>query len=89
MVVDPSELQDTKALVKKCMSLGQQMVMQQRIASEDSVNKVYFDNAMKLAASRGLLEIDAAENRSSFAAEIEDSCRRLDFIAGRAQSRRR
>ena len=87
VVIDPAELQDKKALVKKCMSLGQQLVLQQRVASDDSINKAYFDNAIKLAESRGLLQVDATQERLAFVTEIEEHCRRLDLIASRVTSR--
>lgn len=88
LVADANELEDSKALVRKCVSLGQQMVLQQRIASDDSVNKVYFENAIKLAASRDLLEPDAAEQRLAFAQEIREVCQRIDYFTRRARSRR-
>ena len=77
-----------KPFVDRCMSLGKQMVLQQRIASDDSINRIYFDNAIKLAESRGLLEPGTIELRKHFAQEINDIRNRLDLVAAASNRNR-
>lgn len=88
VVAKEEELQNVKLLTKKCVSLGRQMMLQQRIAGEDAVNSFYFENGLRLATSRGLLNSGASEERTTFATEMAELCSRLDIIAARVKSRR-
>ena len=81
---------DEKALLSRCLSRGRQYLLQRRIRSTESVSKVLFETALKLARNRGLLktdEPDIAERRRRFAAEIRDALRRIDAVGTLAASR--
>ena len=88
---------DKKQFIKRCSDLGKQRVLQQRIASEESVSTVYFEPAVKLAQSRGLVDgsglaasesAELTERRHEFAAEIAELVRRLAFFSTLAENRR-
>lgn len=81
---------DEKALLARCLSRGRQYLLQRRIRSTESVSKVLFETALKLARNRGLLDpaaADVAERRRRFAEEIRDVLRRIDAIGALAASR--
>jgi len=81
---------DQGAFLGRCMALGKQYLLQRRIRSAESVSKVLFETALRLANNRGLLEIgapDLAERRKAFADEIRGAIRRTDAIDLLAQSR--
>ena len=74
---------DEAALVKTALALGKQYALQRRIHSAESVSKVLFGNALKLARNRGLLETNGgalAKEREAFAGELRDVIRRIDGI---------
>jgi glycerol-3-phosphate O-acyltransferase len=59
--------------------------------SEESVSKVLFQAALKLARNRGLIEADGPElhtPRSEFARELRRVARRIQGIDALAESRR-
>ncbi len=76
--------------VEKCLSLGKQYVLQKRVHSEESVSKVLFATALKLAANRKLLGVGEGivERRRALAEELKDVVRRLDAVESLAASRR-
>lgn len=75
--------------VGRCLALGRQYVLQKRVHSEESVSKVLFSTALKLAGNRGLLTGEAlAEKRRAFADQLKDLVRRIDAIESLAASRR-
>ena len=76
--------------IEKCLSLGKQYVLQKRVHSEESVSKVLFDTALKLAGNRKLLEPGEGvlERRRAFAEQLKDVVRRLDAVESLAASRR-
>jgi len=77
--------------LSRCLALGKQYRLQRRIASAESVSKVLFESALRLARNRGLLDPDVpdlAERRRAFAAEIDAAIRRVDIIDALAASRR-
>jgi glycerol-3-phosphate O-acyltransferase len=80
---------DQNAVLERCMGLGKQYLLQRRIQSAESVSKVLFETALKLARNRGLLDPapDLAERRKAFADEIRAAIRRTDAIELLAQSR--
>ena len=47
---------DQNAFLGRCMGLGKQYLLQRRIRSAESVSKVLFETALRLARNRGLLE---------------------------------
>jgi glycerol-3-phosphate O-acyltransferase len=80
-----------KRLIAECLALGRQYRLQRRISADESVSQVLFASGLKLAANRGLLDIDDPEcgaRRDTFAAEIEEALRRVDSIAALAIGRR-
>lgn len=80
-----------KKFISDCLALGKQYRLQQRISTDESVSQVLFSSALKLAANRGLLDVDDPDcgaQRRSFAAEIRDVLRRIDSIAALAAGRR-
>ena len=81
---------DQTAFLQRCQALGTQYRLQRRILSPESVSRVLFETALKLARNRGLLDVgrpDLAERRQAFAAEIRDAIRRCDAIEVLVHSR--
>lgn len=82
------------AFVGKCLALGRQYVLQKRVHSEESVSKVLFSTALKLAGNRNLLSAGPdgpealVERRRAFADQLKDVVRRIDAIESLAASRR-
>ena len=87
---DASAPVEQGAFIDKCLSLGRQYVLQKRVHSEESVSKVLFDTALKLAANRNLLGVGdgLVERRRAFAEQLKDVVRRLDAVESLAASRR-
>ncbi|MGH7790492.1 MAG: 1-acyl-sn-glycerol-3-phosphate acyltransferase, partial [Candidatus Binatia bacterium] len=78
------------AFLATCLALGKQYLLQRRIRRAESVSKVLFGTALRLARNRGLLEPGAADlldRRRAFAAEIRAVIRRIDAIDALAASR--
>jgi glycerol-3-phosphate O-acyltransferase len=74
-----------------CLALGKQYTLQRRIRSPESVSKVLFQTALRLAANRRLVaagDVAAGERRRAFAAEIALVVRRIDAIEALAAARR-
>jgi glycerol-3-phosphate O-acyltransferase len=74
----------------RCLARGKQYRLQRRIQSAESVSKVLFASALRLARNRGLVEPgspDVAERRRVFAVELREVIRRVDAIAALAASR--
>ncbi|HYB97791.1 MAG TPA: glycerol-3-phosphate 1-O-acyltransferase [Candidatus Limnocylindrales bacterium] len=89
--VDPKEKLDEARFVAQCLALGKQYQLQRRVARAESVSKVLFQTALRLAGNRGLLASDGsdlAEKRRAFAAELRRVIRRVDAIDALAASRR-
>ncbi len=81
---------DEKALVGRCLSRGRQYRLQRRVRSTESVSKVLFETALRLASNRGLLtagEADLGDRRRAFATEMRDVLRRIDAVGTLAASR--
>ncbi len=88
---DPMQPLDENAFLASCLPLARQYVLQRRIRSPESVSKVYFRNALRLARNRNLLDPgapDLLERRRAFGAEIADAVRRVDAIDALAAARR-
>jgi glycerol-3-phosphate O-acyltransferase len=89
---------DESRFFAACISLGKQYRLQRRIRSAESISKVLFSTALRLARNRRLIEDDGAgdkaasaelrESRARFAAEIRDVIRRIDAIDALVASRR-
>lgn len=87
---DPHEKVDNAEYVKRCMPVGKQYLLQRRIRSADSVNKVLYDNALRLAANRGLLDRSTpnlGDARRAFADELRAFSRRLEQVEALTASR--
>ena len=79
---------DDNAFQSACLALGKQYQLQRRIRSPESVSKVLFETAIKLARNRGLMDgSNVGERRRAFAAELRDVVRRIDAIGTLAASR--
>ncbi|HKE11231.1 MAG TPA: glycerol-3-phosphate 1-O-acyltransferase [Myxococcota bacterium] len=88
---DPGTPCDAHVLLGQCLALGKQYRLQRRIQSAESVSRVLFETALRLARNRGLLEPelpDLAARRAAFAREMREAIRRVDGIAALAASRR-
>jgi glycerol-3-phosphate O-acyltransferase len=92
--VDPTKPIDLDAFFGRCMALGRQYQLQRRIRSAESLSKVLFETALKLARNRRLVDPDAAApealtaRRQAFADELRATLRRVDAIGVLAASRR-
>jgi glycerol-3-phosphate O-acyltransferase len=87
---DPSQPVDQASFLTTCLALGKQYRLQHRIHRTESVSKVLFGTALRLAANRDLLDPavpELAERRRAFAAEIRGVIRRIDVIDVLAASR--
>ena len=81
---------DESAFLSTCLALGKQYRLQRRIRREESVSKVLFASALRLARNYNLLAPDGAEladRRRAFAADIRSVIRRIDAIEALAASR--
>jgi glycerol-3-phosphate O-acyltransferase len=79
------------AFLERCLALGRQYQLQRRIRSPESVSRVLFATALRLAANRGLVEAgapDLATRRQVWAAELRQVTRRAEQIDVLAATRR-
>jgi len=92
---------DEKRFLARCIGVGQQYKLQKRIHAADSVSRVLFQTALRLARNRGLLtppgggvsgdgtvRVGGGAERLAFAHEIHDALRRVDIVVALAASRR-
>ncbi|MBI5503903.1 MAG: glycerol-3-phosphate 1-O-acyltransferase [Deltaproteobacteria bacterium] len=91
---DPADKLDEGRFLSQCLALGKQYQLQRRIMRAESVSKVLFQTALRLAGNRGLLDAgpggqltELAEKRKTFAAELGTAIRRIDAIEALALSR--
>jgi glycerol-3-phosphate O-acyltransferase len=88
---DGRQALDEPAFLAACITLGRQYELQRRVHSGESVSRVLFATALRLARNRGLVEPpapDLAERRRAFADEIRRALRRVDAIDALVASRR-
>jgi glycerol-3-phosphate O-acyltransferase len=81
--LDSEEPVAEAAVLRSALALGKQYALQRRIRSAESVSKVLFGNALKLARNRGLLEAgrpDLQKEREAFAGQLREAIRRVDGI---------
>lgn len=81
---------DEAAFLSHCLALGKQYRLQRRIRGSESVSKVLFESALRLAHNRNLVDPDApdvAARRRAFADELHDATRRVDAVGALAASR--
>jgi len=72
---------EEKPFVKRCVSLGGQLVRQRRVRSPEAVSRPLLSTALQLAAHRKLTEPgpDLAARRAEFADELVDVARLIDM----------
>ncbi len=90
VALDPEQPVEESAFLGSCLALGRQYALQRRIKRQESVSKVLFATALRLADNRGLLEagVERREPRQAFAREIRETIRRADAIEGLVRARR-
>jgi glycerol-3-phosphate O-acyltransferase len=79
------------AFLDDCLALGHQYLLQGHIKRPESVSKVLFGTAIKLARNRNLWApggVEQMEARRRFAAEIRATIRRIDAVEAMVISRR-
>lgn len=86
---DPTGHPDRRALVRSCLGLGRQLLLQKIIVREESVSKQLFEPAVALAEHRGLLESgpDVAVGRAAFGAELRGFLTDIAVIGANAAQR--
>lgn len=88
--VAPGRTLDEGRLLADCLKLGTQYLLQGRIRSAESNSRVLFQNALRLARNRDLVDPGAAnlgQRRRDFAAEIREWLRRIDGVDAIVASR--
>ncbi len=86
-----SETIDEAAFLKSCLGTGKQYSLQHKIRNAESVSKVFFQTALRLARNRGVVKegrLADADARKAFAREIRRAVRRVDAIDALAGARR-
>lgn len=81
---------DEQKFINECLALGQQMYLQRRIASEESIAKAQYNGGWKLVCNRGLAvaqTMAGASARAEFALQLRRLNRHLDVIQSIAASR--
>ena len=87
---DPAQPVDETNFLNTCLALGKQYRLQRRIRRTESVSKVLFGTALRLARNRDLVDVgspDLLDRRRAFAAELRAVIRRIDAIDALAASR--
>jgi glycerol-3-phosphate O-acyltransferase len=73
---------DQERLLQECLGVGQQWLLQHRIAGAESVSLELFRTALRVADSRGLLAADTdLRRRQEFLDEVATLVSRADTIA--------
>ena len=88
---NPAEELAVPAFLELCLARGRQYLLQRRIHAAESISRVLFETALRLARNRDLVEPGAAELRAprqAFAAEIREVVRRVDGVEALAAARR-
>jgi glycerol-3-phosphate O-acyltransferase len=87
---DPALPIEDAPFLKECLALGRQHELQRHIKRRESVSKVLFATALRLARNRGLTEPGGAElaaRRRAFAEEIRQAIRRVDAVEALVRAR--
>ncbi len=80
---------DKAAVVDAALNYARQALLQRRIASEESIGKLMFENGFDLAANRNLTSGDGATlaaARRAFRAQLDDLNKRIGVIADIAEA---
>jgi glycerol-3-phosphate O-acyltransferase len=86
----PDEKIDERAFLDDCLALGTQYALQHHVKRQESISKVLFGTALKLARNRDLVEPGGErleERRQQFADEIRTAIRGVDGIEVLVQAR--
>jgi glycerol-3-phosphate O-acyltransferase len=89
---EPGDLVDRKELVRECVGVGRQMLLQNRLHSPESVSSELFNNAIKLADNRHLLgpgDEELRARRIEFAEDLLAISERITRAASLDPSNRR
>ena len=84
---------DQKAFITGCLNIGRQLLLQRQVVSPESIAKAMFDTGLKVAKSRGLLDIsvgaaELANKRQVHADEMRAINRRVRALRSLASARR-
>jgi glycerol-3-phosphate O-acyltransferase len=71
---------DTEAVVRDCILLGRQLLLQRRLASDEAVSAHLFRTAVKVAEHRGLMGSDALARRQAFVSQLRDVLCRVEQV---------
>ena len=78
------------SVVEFALKYARQALLQRRIASEESIGKLMFENGFDLAANRDLVTGDAKDltpARRAFREQLDDIAKRIDRIAALAEAK--
>jgi len=87
---DPAEPLDETSFLNDCLALGKQYTLQRHIKSAESVSKVLFGTALKLAQNRRLVAPggeELAARRRDFAEQLRETIRRVDAVQALVHAR--
>jgi glycerol-3-phosphate O-acyltransferase len=87
---DPEAKVEEEPFLRECLALGRQYALQRRIEKQESVSKVIFASALKLARNRGLCDPatpDLAARRRAFAHELREVIRRVEGVQALVRAR--
>jgi glycerol-3-phosphate O-acyltransferase len=84
---------DQKGFIRDCINTGRQLLLQRQVVSAESIAKAMFDTGLKVAKSRGLLDINASAaeltaQRQTFADDMRAVTRRVRALRSLASARR-
>jgi glycerol-3-phosphate O-acyltransferase len=82
-----------KTFIRDCLNTGRQLHLQRQVVSRESIAKAMFETGLKVARSRGLLDIsvgaaDMSERRREYAEELRAINRRARALRSLASARR-
>ena len=87
---DPAATLEEERFLRDCLALARQYALQRRIERQESVSKVLFASALKLARNRGLCDPatpELAARRRAFAHELREVIRRVDGVQALVRAR--
>ncbi|MBW2244572.1 MAG: glycerol-3-phosphate 1-O-acyltransferase [Deltaproteobacteria bacterium] len=86
---DPDNPMDEPAFLNSSLALGGQYALQRHVKRQESISKVLFATALKLARNRGLLDPapDLQQRREAFAEELSAAIRRVDAVEALMRAR--
>jgi glycerol-3-phosphate O-acyltransferase len=84
---------DQKAFINDCLNIGRQLHLQRQVVSAESIAKFMFNTGLKVAKSRGLLDISVSgaelgKRREEHAEDMRAINRRVRALRSLASARR-